>query len=357
MAQSIPFGARSTADQVLAGIDLTRKRMVVTGCHHGIGLEIMKSLAANGAHVIGLARTLDEARAACAAAGPASTPVACDLADFDSIGAAADSIHDLFGPLDALITNTERADSSVPPTHGGIEAQFIADYIGHFALIDRLAGRVRANGGRIVMAGSDASVDHAPDAAVTREDADDLQVYGPLVSFGQAKSANAIYAKELSRRLAPRGVSVNSWDSGCAAYAGLNGHRDWVRRLIHPVARLFIKSAAQRAATAALLAASPLVAGISGAHWSNCQLAHGKPFLSDEILAKRIWESSEQIVTAIRAARQIAAAQAGNGPVYMAGSRMTPPTSYCSIECAIQPTARPNVNSESLLSMPRRRAR
>jgi WW domain-containing oxidoreductase len=78
MAQSIPFGARSTADQVLAGIDLTRKRMVVTGCHRGIGLEIMKSLVANGAHVIGLARTLEEARAACNAAGTSSTPIACD---------------------------------------------------------------------------------------------------------------------------------------------------------------------------------------------------------------------------------------------------------------------------------------
>jgi WW domain-containing oxidoreductase len=304
MAQSIPFGARSTADQVLAGIDLTRKRMVVTGCHRGIGLEIMKSLVANGAHVIGLARTLDEAGAACAAAGTPSTPVACDLADFDSIGAAADSIHDLFGPLDAIITNTERADSSVPATHGDIDARSIVDYIGHFALIDRLAGRVRGNGGRIVMAGSEATVNHAPDAAVTRENVDDLQVYEPLVSYGQAKSANAIYAKELSRRLAPRGVSVNSWDLGSTGYAGLNEHRDWARRFIYPVARLFIKSAAQRAATAALLAASPLVAGISGAHWSNCQLAHGKPFLSDEILAKRFWETSEQIVTAIRAARR-----------------------------------------------------
>ncbi len=69
MSRSIPFGARLTADQVLAGVDLTRKRMVVTGCMSGIGLETMKALVANGAHVIGLARTLDDARAACNAAG------------------------------------------------------------------------------------------------------------------------------------------------------------------------------------------------------------------------------------------------------------------------------------------------
>src|SRR3979411_3272247 len=136
MAPSIPFGARSTADQVLAGIDLTRKRMVVTGCDRGIGLEIMKSLVANGAHVVGLARTLDEARAACDAAGTSSTPVACNLADFESIDSAVDSIRDLLGPLDAVIANTERTDWSVPTRRCGIELQYIVDYLGHFALID-----------------------------------------------------------------------------------------------------------------------------------------------------------------------------------------------------------------------------
>src|SRR6202023_2022447 len=78
MAPSIPYGARSTADQVLAGIDLTRKRIVVTGCSSGIGFETMNALVANGAHVIGLARTRDAAQAACHAAGPSATPIACD---------------------------------------------------------------------------------------------------------------------------------------------------------------------------------------------------------------------------------------------------------------------------------------
>jgi hypothetical protein len=67
-----------------------------------------------------------------------------------------------------------------------------------------------------------------------------------------------------------------------------------------------MKSAAQRAATAALLAASPLAAGISGEHWSRCQITHGNPLLADEILIKRFWETSEQIITAIRATYQIA---------------------------------------------------
>src|ERR1700676_1373352 len=103
MAQSNPFGAHSTADQVLAGIDLTRKRIVVTGCSSGIGFETMNALVANGAQVIGLARTRDSALAACNSAGPSSTPIACDMTDLESVEAAADSILRLPGPLDVII--------------------------------------------------------------------------------------------------------------------------------------------------------------------------------------------------------------------------------------------------------------
>src|ERR1700686_235489 len=166
MSQSIPFGARSTADQVLAGVDLTRKRMLVTGCESGIGLETMKALAANGAHVIGLARTIDDARAACNAAGTSSTPITCDLTDCASIDSAAESICDLAGPLDAIITNTDLADLPVPTRRYGIELQTIVEYIGHFALVNRLSHRVRGNGGRIVLA-SDVSMNHAPTEAIT----------------------------------------------------------------------------------------------------------------------------------------------------------------------------------------------
>jgi WW domain-containing oxidoreductase len=298
MTQSNPFGARSTADQVLAGVDLTRKRMVVVGCRSGIGLEITKALVANGAHVIGLAQTLEDARAACDAAGNWSTPIACDFADFDSIGSAADSICDLPGPLDAIITTTELANFSGRKGHRDIELQSIVEYIGHFALVNRLVERVRNNGGRIVMVCGDLGGRH---------------VYEPLVSGGRAKSAHAIYAKELSRRLAARGVLVNSFDAGIIRAAGPHEDAGWTRRMIALIARLFTKSAAQRAATAALLAASPQVAGISGENWSNCQISPADPLLTDEIVAKRLWDTSEQIVFAIRAANRIGLQGAAQG--------------------------------------------
>jgi NAD(P)-dependent dehydrogenase (short-subunit alcohol dehydrogenase family) len=95
MAQAIPFGFRSTADQVLAGVDLTRKRIVVTECNSGIGYATMQALSANGAHIIGLARRPDDAQAACSAAGRSLTPLGCNPTDRASVDAAVQSIRGL----------------------------------------------------------------------------------------------------------------------------------------------------------------------------------------------------------------------------------------------------------------------
>src|SRR5258708_1413159 len=125
MTPLIYYGARSTADQVLAGVDLTRKRIVVTGCNSGIGFEAMNALAANGAHVIGLARTRESALAACESAGPSTTAIACDLTNLESVEAAADSILSLPGPLDAVITNPGIANLPTLLTPHGVHLQLL----------------------------------------------------------------------------------------------------------------------------------------------------------------------------------------------------------------------------------------
>jgi hypothetical protein len=88
MAQAIPFGSRSTADQVLAGIDLTRRQILVTDCSSEVGFATMQALSANGAHIIGVARRLDDAHAACSAAGRSLTPLGCNPSDRASVDAA-----------------------------------------------------------------------------------------------------------------------------------------------------------------------------------------------------------------------------------------------------------------------------
>ncbi len=298
MAHSNRFGARSTADQVLAGVDLTGKRFVVTGCNSGLGFATMNSLAANGAHVIGIARTLSAAQAACDRVGLPCTAVACDLADLDSVAAAAETIRRLDQPLDAIIANAGIANLPTLQTRHGVEIQFLVNHIGHFALLNQLCGIVRDRTGRIVLVSSSASVKFAPPEGIMFDNLDGGRYYRPFAFYGQSKFAMALYAKELSRRLQNRGIAVNSVHPGATRGTRLNQHLRQPLALLQSIAAIFMRSAERGAATQALLAASPSVSGISGEYWADCRVAEGHPLLNDTDLALRLWEVSEGIVAA-----------------------------------------------------------
>ena len=297
MASSNPFGARSTADKVLAGIDLTGKRIVVTGCNSGIGFETMSALAANGAQVYGLARSLADARIACAKVGAFCTPVACDLADFDSISAAAETIRALQGPLDAIVANAGIAYLPTLQTRSGVELQFLVNHLGHFALVNELVDLVRNGSGRIVIVSSRAGIRHALPEGIMFDNLDGRRFYDPFLFYGQSKLANALFAKELSRRLSARGIAVNSVHPGATRGTRLHANLSLPLRIARAAAKAFMKSAPQGAATQALLAASPQVSGITGESWANCRIAEGNPLLQNVELARRLWHVSEDIVS------------------------------------------------------------
>jgi WW domain-containing oxidoreductase len=299
MASSIPHGARSTANQVLAGVDLTRKWILVTGCDEEIGLETMNALAANGAHVFGLANSLASAKHACDQIGPRATPVACDLADLDSVAAAAEMIRGLQVSLDAIVANAEVASPLTLHTRYGVELQFLSNHIGHFGLVNQLLDLVRNGTGRIVLVSSSASVMQAPPEGIMFDNLDGHRFYDPMTFYGQSKFAVALYAKELSRRLRRRAIAVNSLHPGATKGAGMRKDLLLAFRMVRSTVQQFMKSAGQRAATGALLAASPCVTGITGEYWSDCQIAEGNPLLNDSELAKRLWEVSMQIVQRI----------------------------------------------------------
>jgi WW domain-containing oxidoreductase len=258
----------------------------------------MNALAANGAHVIGLARTLAAAQTACTRVGLSCTPVACDLSDLESVAAASDSIRALNAPLDAFIANAGIANLPTLQTRYGVEMQFLVNYIGHFALVNRLCDIVRDGSGRIVIVSSSASIDQAPAEGVMFDNLDGHRSYQPFVFYGQSKFAMALFAKELSRRLKSRGIAVNSLHPGATKGTRLNQHLRRPLALIHAIAQLFMRNTQRGAATQALLAASPRVTGISGEYWSDCRIADGHPLLGDAELAKQLWEVSDRIIAA-----------------------------------------------------------
>jgi WW domain-containing oxidoreductase len=300
MVGSIPHGARSTANQVLAGVDLTRKWILVTGCDEEIGFETMNALAANGAHVFGLANSLAGAQRACNAIGPRATPIECDLADLDTVAAASQMIRGLQVSLDAIIANAEVTSPPTLRTRFGVELQFLSNHIGHFALVNQLLERVRNGTGRIVIVSSSASVRQAPAEGIMFDNLDGHRFYDPMTFYGQSKLAVALYAKELSRRLRRRAISVNSLHAGATKGADLRKDLFRPLRAVGSTVQQFMRSVGQRAATAALLAASPSVSGITGEYWSDCQVVKGNPLLNDGELAQRLWRASVQIVERIR---------------------------------------------------------
>jgi WW domain-containing oxidoreductase len=297
MRPSIPFGPRSTADDVLAGLDLSGRTMVITGCNSGIGFETFRALAARGAHVIALARTLEAAQDACQRAGGSSTPVACDLADLDSVSAAIHAVLRLGRSLDTIVAGAGIMGAKYLQVRYGVELQFLVNHVGHFALINGLIDRVPNQTGRIVIVSSSASIQQAPKQGILFDNLDGHRFYKPFTFYGQSKLACALFAKELSHRLAARGIAVNSLHPGAVRGTGLNRGLGFPFSAILRIARHFMKSVPQGAATQTLLAASPLVDGISGEYWADCQIGTGSKFLSDRPTAELLWTVSEQIAT------------------------------------------------------------
>ena len=213
-------------------------------------------------------------------------PVGCDLSDFDSIGAALDTIRGLSIPLDAIVANAAAVNLPSLQTRYGVERQFLTNHLGHFMLVNGIADLLRDGSARVVMVSSGASTSQTPSEGIMFDNLDGRQFYDPSIFYAQSKLANALYAKELSRRLAARGIAANSADPGAA--------RTRIRKGLFT--RLFAKRPAQAAATQAFLAASPEVSGITGEYWSDCKISQGNALLQDTALARRLWDVSQEIL-------------------------------------------------------------
>jgi NAD(P)-dependent dehydrogenase (short-subunit alcohol dehydrogenase family) len=203
------FGATSTADEVLSGVDLKGKRFLVTGASSGIGLETARSLAARGAGVVGAVRDLAKAgpatasvRDAAAQGGGSLELIELDLASLRSIRACADKLLADGRPLDAIIANAGVMATPFGRTVDGFEVQFGTNHLGHFALINRIEPLL-ADNGRLVVLSSQAH-------RFADVDLDDPnfqhQGYDPWVAYGRSKTANALFAVEFDRRHRHRGI-------------------------------------------------------------------------------------------------------------------------------------------------------
>jgi NAD(P)-dependent dehydrogenase (short-subunit alcohol dehydrogenase family) len=202
------FGQTSTADEVLAGIDLSGKRVLVTGVSAGIGAETARALVARGADVVGTARDLDKAEAklgavrAATGSGGSLDLIELDLASFASARAAADRLVADGRPFDLIIANAGVMAIPFALTEDGFETQLATNHLGHFIFINRIAGLLRP-GGRLVMLSSSG---HRGSDVNLVDPNFETKSYNQWAAYARSKTANLLFAVEFDRRHAPRGI-------------------------------------------------------------------------------------------------------------------------------------------------------
>jgi len=316
------FGATSTTEDVLSGINLHGKRILVTGVSAGLGVETARSLAAHGASVVGAARDLAKAEAATAqvrkdatAHGGSFELVALDLASLASVRACADSLLAKGDPFDVIIANAGVMATPFEHTSDGFERQFGTNHLGHFVFVNRIASLLRAGGRLINLASSghrfsnvdleDPNFEHTP--------------YEPFVAYGRSKTANILFAVAFDQRHRGRGVQAAAvHPGGIQTELGrymepgqLQALVDQINKQIEAEGKTFqFKTIPQGAATSVWAAVVAPADEIGGRYCENCHV--GTIVADDAVIsavsegvrgyaldlanAEALWKKSEQMV-------------------------------------------------------------
>ena len=311
------FGATSTTDEVLRSINLSGKRVLVTGVSAGLGVETARALAAHGVQVIGTARNLSKAQAAteqvCAQAtsGGSLRLAELDLASLDSVRRCADGLLAAGKPFDVIIANAGVMACPKGTTADGFETQFGTNHLGHFVLVNRIASLLRP-GSRLVNLSSaghrfadvdleDPNFEHSP--------------YAEFTAYGRSKTANVLFAVEFDRRYKASGVRATAvHPGGIQTELGRYMTPEVRQGLIAQInanqpkgaAPFSYKSVPQGAATSLWAACVADAEAIGGRYCEDCHVAEivsvpglregVRAYALDPQRARALWLKSEELV-------------------------------------------------------------
>jgi NAD(P)-dependent dehydrogenase (short-subunit alcohol dehydrogenase family) len=309
-------GRRPTALEVVEGRDLSGKTAIVTGATSGLGVETARALASAGADVALAVRDMARGEAVAqeirqGGAKGAVSVIPLELADPASVRACAAAFQGEAAaprPLHILINNAAIMATPKTLTPQGYEAQFATNHLGHFLLAELLTPNLTAEGARVVAL---SSTGHLRSPVVFDDIHFERRDYDPWLAYGQSKTADALFAVELSRRLADKGVTANAVHPG-GIMTGLQKHMDpadikargWVDEAgkVNPA----FKTVEQGAATSVWAATAPELEGVGGKYLEDCQEAEPwraelpyagyAPYALDPEAAARLWTMSRAMV-------------------------------------------------------------
>ena len=299
------FGHDTTADDVLRGMELQGKLAVVTGGYSGLGLETTRALAKAGARIVVPARRPDAAREALAGIDGVEIDE-LDLGDLDSVRAFADRFLASGRSIDILIDNAAIMASPETRVGPGWEAQFATNHLGHFALANRLWPALAADGGARVVSVS--STGHRR-SDIRWDDLEFRQGYDKWEAYGQAKTANVLFAVQLDALGKESGVRAFALHPG-GILTPLQRHLTreemvgygWIDADGNPLNPGF-KTPEQGAATQVWAATSPQLDGLGGVFCEDCEIAEVstddspgvRPYAIDQASAARLWALSAEL--------------------------------------------------------------
>ena len=319
MTMSKTFGATSTTDDVLEGVDLSGKRILVTGVSAGLGVETARALAAHGADVVGAARDLAKAeratevvRQAAAAGGGSLELIELDLASLKSVRAAADNLVADGRPFDVVINNAGVMACPKSFTEDGFETQFGTNHLGHFVFANRIASLIKP-GGRLV---SLASAGHRFSDVNLEDPNFETTEYTEFGAYGRSKTANVLFAVEFDRRHRERGVrAVAVHPGGIQTELGRHMTPEVTQAMIDSInaqtpagssAGFQWKTIPQGAATSVWTAVVADAEAVGGLYCEDCHVAElqnepglrggVRSYALDPANARALWAKSEEMV-------------------------------------------------------------
>lgn len=294
-----PFDEESTAEQVTAGVDLSGKLAVVTGCTSGIGRETMRVLALRGAYVVGTSRNLARAEAACRQTVGLTTPVQLDLGDFESVVRCAEAIISLRTPIDILVCNAGlRGGSGQRNLVSGVEQHFAVNHLGHFILVNRLLGRLYlAWQGRVVVVASRSAYTGAPQQGIRFDDLRYDSGYSDSEAYGHSKLANVLFSQALAKNLRGTRITSNALHPGVIKTnitRNVSAPKRWA---FGAYAAVSGKTIEQGAATSCYVATADAIGATNGAYFEDCNAVTvlESSHLYNGAMADRLMEVSQEL--------------------------------------------------------------
>jgi NAD(P)-dependent dehydrogenase (short-subunit alcohol dehydrogenase family) len=317
------FGAKSTTEEVLAGVNLKGKRILVTGVSAGLGVETARALVAHGADVVGTARDLEKAKRATAEVsktaaehGATFEVVQLDLASLKSVRAAADKLVADGRPFDVIIANAGVMATPLGKTEDGFETQFGTNHLGHFVFVNRI-GKLIKDGGRLVNLSSSG---HRFSDVDLNDPNFETTAYEPFLAYGRSKTANSLFAVEFDRRHKDQGVRATAvHPGGIATELGRHMPEGAIEAFVQQIQQqraelgeppFEFKSIPQGAATSVWAAVVAPADEVGGRYCEDCHV--GKVLSADQEVsaisegvrayaldpenAKALWKKSEQMV-------------------------------------------------------------